>query len=425
MKTVQFFFLIAILLAISGLEHAKAQSLAEDTVWTKKTDQSLGFFQVKFSDNDSIIVGHGYGNDLFFEAKTGKEIARISGNNEVHFIDNDNKFIRLNDEGSKIEIFDINSWQVIDTLVHDGLKIYPLTSISNNKRYFVAVIQGSLRIWDIETKQILITKNYKNEENLYKFNVEQVKFTCNDNAIICTEYKEYVDPENPNNPYSKLNHVIYNFNTLDSIDAIIGKAYFRLSNTCSYISFKRSDPTYGVEIYDFNTKELLWKIPINGPSLTGIEFSPDDKYLVTSPTIQIWDIESKKQVISYQSGTSRNIAISHDGKYIISSIGRYLFNWFAMWEGTYVEENADNSTIIYPNPTNGIVTINFTQQLPEITNISLTNINGAVIRDLFNNFLESGQQSMNFEVSDLVNGSYFINVSNSHLNLFFKLIINK
>ena len=425
MKKSHLFLIALFLLFGAGLQRAFAQSYAEDTVWTMKTDQSAGMFQVKFSNNDSIIWAMGLENGLFFNAQTGQEIKRIPGTQEVFFINNDQQFIKLNTERTFFEIFDSKTFQVVGALENDGTIIneYPKCDISKDEKYLVAPITKGFRIWDLTSKNILRTKLFPNEENLLNIGVSNTRFTKDMTKIIAQFGKTIGDPNIPSTIKNIGCFMVFDVITLDSIDSFKNSQYFKLSVQNKYIAYGTGDPTYGLEVYDFNTKELIWKIPINGPSLTGIEFSPDDKYLVTSPTIQIWDVLSKQMVTSYQSGSSRNIAISNDGQYIISSIGRYFYKWYARWDGTSVEEPEHTPILIYPNPTNGLININFNNPINEITKISLNDINGIQLRNLYNGNLDIGQQSLTFDVNELANGTYYIKVNNSQLSLFFKLII--
>jgi len=427
MKT-KLFLSILFLLAFLGLEQGNAQNYFQDTVWMRMTDQGVGMFQVKFSNNDSIIWAMGLEDGLFFYSNNGNQIRKIQGNNEVFFLENDTKFLRLNQQRTKFEIFGIQNFFVIDTLENDGTIIneYPKCDVSIDEHYLIAPIPKGFRIWDLYTRKILKTKIIPDEPNLKSAGFANLRLICNSNKIIGQLGKTYYNPNNPDKPITVGNFVIYDFFTMDSIDYFKNSQYFRLSKTCKYIVYGTGDPNYGVEVYDFNTKELLWKIPVNGPSLTGIEFSPDDKYLVTTcGDMKIWDMETGNINYNYKDGSYRNLDISNDGKKIITSVGEYLILYPAKWQGTPVKTEEINPIIIYPNPTNGFITLNFNQQLPEITNINLNNTNGILIRNLYNNFLEPGQQALNFDVNDLANGSYFVNVSSSHENIVFKIIIAK
>jgi hypothetical protein len=420
------------LLAISASAMLVSQTdYFKDTVWTRQTDQKEGFYMVKFSNNDSIIVAHGYEMDLFFNTYSGEEIKRIDGNNEVFFIKNDQNFIRLNQARTRFEIFDSKSFLVVDSLESDGIKILDFRNpaLSKDQRFFTAPIPNGFRVWDLTSKRIISTKLFSAETNLIKIDLHLASFSCNNNVIIETE-KTYEDPSHPGNAkYFKTYFYVteFNINTLDSVGQYPAYTnfFYKISNTCKYIAYAIGTPTYGVEIYDFNTKQLLQKLPLNGLNLTGIEFSPDDKYIVTSSEIKIWDLDSFKLVHYYQSGTANNFAISHNSKFIVSSTGNYLISWYGRFQTTPVVNISDTINLIYPNPSTGKVTIQFTQPDSEVTSFILVDMNGNPIRTLSNKFLESGTQNVELDVSLYSSGTYFIRVQNQHLSNIYKLIIIK
>ena len=401
----------------------------KDIVWSNKTNQLDGFGYVKFSQNDSLIVAGGMEMNLFFDAKTGQEIKRIPGRNQVFFLNNDKNFIKLNQTGTKIEIFDIKSFTIIDSIENDSIKITGIALMSKNERYVVAQLQHGFRVWDIQTKKILHTKIYPYDDpNVVYLEVESINFSaCENNNLVGSFVVTYQDSTHPGNPkyYTTYQHWIeYDLLTLDSIGNFGSRV--GASNSCKYFAKVTGLDDYGVEIYEFNTKQLLWRLNISGISLTGIAFSPDDKYFVASNALKIWDLANGKIVYDYQYGSIRNFDLSHDSKFIITSSGRYLFLLNAFYGGASVlEVNENIMPIIYPNPTTGFATVKFNQPVPEVINIVLTNINGLVIKPLFNNFLDDGSQSINVNTSDFPSGSYVVKVQSQHLSLVFKLIINK
>ncbi|MGA2296906.1 MAG: T9SS type A sorting domain-containing protein [FCB group bacterium] len=426
---------LIVILTLASVQAWSQDNYFKDTVWTNRIeDQKQGFYMVKFSHTDSLIVAHGYSQDLFLDAKTGQEIKRIDGNNEIFFINNDLNFIRLNQARNKFEIFDAKTYKVIDSIENDSIKIpdYIYPTMSKDERYIVSPILHGFRIWDLQTKRILKTKIYPkpNEENLIDYTVTYIQFLCDDTKLIGQYVKTYQNQTYPYNQYSAGSYIVYDINTLDSIDNYINSSGFRISNTCKYIVSATGDPDYGIEVYDFKTKMLLWKLPVNGPSLTGIEFSPDDKYLVTtnnfSALMRIWNLVTSKPVYNYNDGGYENFDISHNGEKIITSIGEYLLLYPAKYNGTPVNENPDSiKQIIYPNPTSGKAIIYFVQPDTEKTTIDLIDLSGRIINNLYNKLLDSGNQNIEVDVSLIVNGTYFIKVQNSHLSLLFKLIINK
>ena len=425
------YFLLFFLLALSISGQLQAQTgFADDTVWTIKTDQSAGLFQVKFSDNDSIFWAMGLENGLFFDTQTGREIKRIPGNHEVFFINNDQNFIRTNASRTRIEIFDTKTFKVVDTLENDGTVLTGSYNISKDKKYFIATIPYGYRIWNLQTKSILKTKIYPKEPNLINISTDEVFFICDNNKFIGHLVKTYEDPSNPGNPnYFKIfgSYIVYDFNTLDSIDNYINSRGSRISNHCKYIASATADPNYGVEIYDFDTKELIWKFPINGPSLTGIEFSPDDKYLVTSNdpggnSLIVWSMETGKETHRYWPRSYDYVNISHDGKFVLSGIGRYIFLFYSRFGTSSVKENPNSQTVVYPNPTNDIVNIQFRLNKSENINIILYDITGKTINNIYNGYKEKGKQIIPYNCSQLPAGTYFIKITTPSFTKIFKFI---
>jgi len=187
------------------------------------------------------------------------------------------------------------------------------------------------------------------------------------------------------------------------------------------------DPNYGVEIYDFDTKELIWKIPINGPSLTGIEFSPDDKYLVTSNdpggnSLIVWSMETGKETHRYWPRSYDYVNISHDGKFVLSGIGRYIFLFYSRFGTSSVKENPNSQTVVYPNPTNNRVNIQFTLNKSENINIILYDITGRTINNIYSGYKEKGKQIIPYNCSQLPAGTYFIKITTPSFTKIFKFV---
>jgi len=351
-------FLIAVallLLVLQSFPCKAVQDYFEDTIWTKKTDQLDGFYMLSFNQNDSIFVGHGYGMDIFYETKTGNEIKRIEGNMEVFYINNDENFIRLRQDQKAIEIFDSKTFKVIDTLENDTMGISKFIAVSNDKKYLVSAVTNALRIWDISTRKIILTKYIKPEENLIGWGTGHITFNCDNTKIIAAITKKYYNPGDPYKPIYKGGLYVLDFLTLDSLDELPSRGDFKVSNTCKYIAYKTSDKDYGVEIYNIETKKLVNRLFINGPSLTGMEFSPDDKYIVTSNgpdanCLLYWDLNNGLITYKYLDGSYRNFDITSDGKYIITSIGKHLLFYYAKNGGSAVNEEFKFLKTIYPNP---------------------------------------------------------------------------
>lgn len=88
----------------------------------------------------------------------------------------------------------------------------------------------------------------------------------------------------------------------------------------------------------------------------------------------------------------------------------------------------ENETIfdffVFPNPTNDVANIQFllaeSQQQMDIT---LHNIVGETVQNIFNGFMSSGQQNIAVDVSDLASGVYFVTISNPNRKVVQRFVV--
>lgn len=401
--------ILSLALLIAGYTSSFADNYNRDTLWMKNTDQSEGFYMLKFSQNDSTIAAFGYQNTIFYEAKTGNEIARIDGNKNGFFIKNDSRFLKLRSDGKTVDIYDLNSYKIVDSLESDGLDIYDNSDISIDNRFYISTVAGGLRIWDMDTKKIIRTKifDFSKEVDLISWGFGKVKFhNCNPNQIIAPRVKKYKIPNSTPPQTKEIGSLsIFDINSLDSISEIENKGQIVLSKNCKYYAYKLHDNNYGIELYDFQTKKLLYKLPVNGLNVTGLEFTSDEKYLIyTYPIITILDILNNKVISTYNDGSYNNIAVSHNNNNIISSSGRYLLYYKAHY-GTNAVTNPTNTTnAIYPNPTNGLVTISTSCLMPQVQ-FTISNQAGQIINT---SIIQNTNNQIQLNFSQYPIGNYYI-----------------
>jgi len=403
------------------------QDYFEDTVWVKKTDMLEGFFSVRFSNNDSIFVGHSNNVVIFYETISGKEIKRLSGFNEIFFINNDENFMQLAPSRDRLIIFNARNFEAIDTLEYDTLTIEDII-ISKDENYVAGAVTNGIRTWNLKTKKIIKTVIFPKEEYLLE-TIITLESLCNNENFLASIFKRYYNPYSTNEKYKRF-YTTYKITTIDSISSYEGTGFCRISNNCGILAKNIWDSNYGVELINFKTGELIQKLPIDGNSLTGIEFSPDDKYVVTSNgpdgnSLIVWNSESGEKAYIYPYGSYSNIDVSNNGKYIIASCGEYLFLINFKNETSIVEnDNGNNIKTIYPNPTTDLVTVEFELKLSGITTIELLETKGGHIKTILNKFVEAGQQKVEINTSDIQSGSYFIVVKSEQEKIVFQLIVN-
>jgi len=141
------------------------------------------------------------------------------------------------------------------------------------------------------------------------------------------------------------------------------------------------------------------------------------------PNVQILDIKQQK-MSSWDSYNSGIIYVATNGR------GAWLNkNFFTQTEiGIQQHElTAKNTGLsLYPNPTNGNVTLNFFAADNENVVVNIMDMNGRVIKSEAINKLNSGYTDYNFNTSELSSGVYIVNVSSSvGIKRVTKLIVTK
>ena len=383
-------FLAALLFANSSPCRA-AQDYFEDTVWVKKVPNFGSIDDVKFSKNDSIIVAHGYGTNIFFETKNGNEITRILSYAPIQFFNNDENFVQIATSNDRLEIYQTSNFKAIDTLEYKTDSICSIL-VSNDENYAIGVIKNGFCVWDLKTKKIIKTVILPEEEYLRSIEIT-IQNLCDNKTFLASFFKTYTRSYPPYNDYLIVSYNTYNYSDLDSIDSKEGTGFCRISNNCEILAKNIRDSNYGVELLNFKTGELIQKLPIDGNSLTGMEFSPDDKYIVTSNgpdgnSLIVWNSETGEKAYIYPYGSYSNIDVSNNGKYIIASCGEYLF-LINFKNETSIVENKDENNVktIYPNPATGNVTIDFNIISTRKNSDWLIDLKGELIKSVFNGFL--------------------------------------
>jgi hypothetical protein len=413
MKTKLFLLTLAAFMLLPLFAYSQENSL-KDTVWVRRTDQMNGFYMVKFSNTDKYIVGMGYEVSIFFDSETGQELKRIPFNAEVHFLKNDTQFLQLSPGRDNIYIYSFKTFDIIDSLENDGRTIGDIF-IDNNESIAISVLNDGFRMWDLNTRKILWTKDYDEEDELVERNNRQITVDCENKYIIINQDNKYnTGKPYPNNYTWLKNNIFYDYNTLEKVYQTENYHYsHELSNTCKYIAYKsglEDSKYYGVLIHDPNTHELITKIPVNGPSLTGIEFTSDDRYMVTSNgpglnKIIVWSSDTWEIVYEYYYFSTHCFDIDHQDKYIISDVAGDLVKWHFRTEPNSINEDKPDVIEISPNPVESILLLN--NLTSDTYQISLISINGNDLGLLYDGYVND---TIRLDVSKYPSGAYILNI---------------
>jgi hypothetical protein len=75
------------------------------------------------------------------------------------------------------------------------------------------------------------------------------------------------------------------------------------------------------------------------------------------------------------------------------------------------DTKADAELSVYPNPSNGTLFINTTMQQAQNISLQVTDVTGAVVKQLANGALFSGNQTLAVNMNDLSNGMYMVRLT--------------
>ncbi len=141
------------------------------------------------------------------------------------------------------------------------------------------------------------------------------------------------------------------------------------------------------------------------------------------PNVQIFDIEQQ---------TLNNSSCYNSGQIYVATNGRGIWTNSTYLNSYYVsvDEIADkvteNNITMYPNPSNGVVTIEFATESNEEASIQVYDLNGRMVKSLPAQKAGAGMMTQTLDTSDLNAGIYIVSVSgDSNVKRAAKLIVTK
>ena len=225
-----------------------------------------------------------------------------------------------------------------------------------------------------------------------------------------------------------LNTTTYNIDyTYDN-----GYGELAISNDGSMLAYKTGVSGQAVQIMNPQTKEIIYTIPGSASGISGLAFSPDNKYLAVAygalgKILKILEIQTGNNIYNYIENPPTyfdDIDWSNNGLYIAGADGQILYLYSTIW--TFVpNDSIEKKSIIYPNPTDNTITIQFYLPKSSLTSINIYSESGNKIKILFEGYLEQGNNNVKKNISDLPSGIYTIQVISKDFSKIFKLIINK
>ena len=164
---------------------------------------------------------------------------------------------------------------------------------------------------------------------------------------------------------------------------------------------------------------------------SGLDFTHDSKYLVTSGTScsdiirpSIWDLEKGTLAYKYERLIgSNNLKFNKKNQiFVFTKEGLKILNWMVPSD---VKEVEQNNSIIYPNPTTGMVNIEVNLPVNSLITATVADISGKFLGELYKTEGREDKNTIQLNLQNYPNGTYFITLNAMNYKKQFKIIINR
>ena len=131
---------------------------------------------------------------------------------------------------------------------------------------------------------------------------------------------------------------------------------------------------------------------------------------------EIWDLEKGELKKTLVNGTtSGSCNFSSNLKHVVcnaADIKIYLYNIDGI---SSIETNNEiQATITYPNPSSTELVLEFNLTNPNHTTITINDLNGKQIKEVFNGYMNEGNHKLNIDLRELQNGNYFLRIQSGN-----------
>lgn len=299
-------------------------------------DGTIRIWNIETGENTKTLEGHGGWANIISVTQNGRHI--ISGSKDC-----------------TIRIWDLETGESIRTLKGNGFKVKALSVVPNGKQ----VISGSgdtVRIWDMETDKLIMTKGHKSGVNTISVTPDgkQVISGLSDGTICIWNLKNgenirmlegYENRVNAVAVTSDGKNVVSGSNdcTICIWDLETSKLRKVLEGHNSWVSAVAIMPSgkhiisgskdHTIRIWNIDSGETLQTLKEHGSYVTAVAIMPNEKHIASGSkdhTIRIWDIETEENIktLRVHKGWVTSIAVTSNGKLVSSgSIDRTVSIW--------------------------------------------------------------------------------------------------
>ncbi|MFH1050941.1 MAG: hypothetical protein V1779_08465 [bacterium] len=414
------FFLIAFLLAISGLERAKAQEPLPDTVWTYTSWPSQNFTSVLFSkDGTKIYTG---GDSLkVFDTETGQSLKSINHGWITYLsLSKTGKYLASCTSTGVITVWDTETMEMYQRFNDFNGSYTKYNAFSPDEQLLAASSYNKgVKIWNIHTKELI--DSFYNKMNPDSYNGACLEFTDDGKYLGISGYNNIL------RNYDLLKKEFTNFQ-------ISNVVRFKFFDNDKKILVYKDDEIPTMISYEISTYKKLHEFKGHSDGVIwGMKITPDSKYLISAGddyTVRIWDIETGVNTYTYNYlGPKMSVDYTTDLKYIASCSPGHLILFNAKWTGTGVEEPDNPIEIIsnissFPNPGIDSMTLEYTVNQFINLKIDIFDLIGNKIQNLFDGFKEPGIYNIDMYTGSIPSGIYHIRFSAGEFISTIDIVVN-
>ncbi|MCX6147314.1 MAG: hypothetical protein NTW25_08710 [Candidatus Kapabacteria bacterium] len=419
----KFFVVFVMVLFCSSLTYSQN---VLDTLWQIRSGASpeigrfIGFVQNPIDSNIVVSISNDDNiNPVSYIAQIDSKKGNIKKEDIVPttylnlwYLNDSNNFLV---QTSHLEIISKNSYERV---LLDSIEAY---DVFYNKSLDKAISswKSSIKIYDTKEKNII--KEYNESNYFHRANVQVYK-------SVISNYNKYLiynssTQLSPNPPYPNISELV----VLDSNGKVVyidkndlnlsygtPERILAISNDQKLIAYMTSENKSTIKILDLTTLKVVKSVSILNLRPLLLRFSPDDKllFLGSESGLSYFDLENWKRKLITDDGVIDNFNFDLFNPNIIYINLGGLFQAFKINYTTSVNNENPVANLFIANYQANTHSLNLNMNLVNNGNLMVTlyNISGSPSMTVENSLFQLGESSKNYDMSILLNGSYYLQI---------------
>jgi len=448
LKTLIFTLAALVVVLMSNVQTGRAQTnpLGDNNfiVWYHDWFQDFQFDEIRscsFNSDESILAvlsysSSEYGHNLYrgfislFDVNTGNLLDSIFIYNEttsdnIVFYNDSTVII---DANNFIRFYNLRTKQMVREI--DYLKKnYPTRNISEisitkDKRYLSVSTVQDFFVFDLLTDSVLMKRSIPDMDffnDPYYNSYVSNKFLDKKNTLLVVHGANLLEFDYKKDTLLNTNYLGCHpeYGNLDVSDS---------EDMLTYAAWSEEIANYAY-IFNLETKKFQ-KIQVAGVDtlLTWVNFFFKDRFLQLDLTFdpyitRFYDIFEKKSIDkNFPRFTKRNLRSKFSNKILVFDSPAIALVDGDAFITDIPQDDTKVEVLIHPNPGTNQISIDVNLSSMGFYKLKISNVEGNIIKSQDYGYLESGKNQLVLNISDLLSGVYFLNLTNGTHNYNFKLV---